>query len=450
MRRGGYLSFAGEFSTTGPTTTAGNAQIVLDGGASIGGYGGTASFSTWSTAGNATITAHGGTVAGAGGATINFDYVAHAGNATLVANGGTNGGAGGAIYFRRGATGDNARLVVNQGAVADFGGNLSVDFTSIGSIEGGGTFAINGTELRVGALNTSTTVSGSIVDALGTTSGGRLTKTGSGKLSLAGANGYNGLTTVEAGTLAINGSIAGGALVKNGATLSGTGTIAGPVTVAAGGIISPGSSPGTLSVGGLNLASTSSLDFEVGALSDRLAVNGNLTLDGILNISASSATAILDTDLVTYTGALTNNGLTIGAVPSGFSPTDFAIDISLPGRVRLIRGSATADYDGDGDVDGNDLVRWRSGFGTAGGASRGQGDSNADGTVDGADFLAWQRQLGSAATLTNSAVPEPGSLMMMTLGMLELGLRRGLKRSSRLGRSTNRKCEIGERGRMAS
>ncbi len=47
----------------------------------------------------------------------------------------------------------------------------------------------------------------------------------------------------------------------------------------------------------------------------------------------------------------------------------------------------SADFDNDGDVDGNDLAQWEGDFGL-------NGDSDADGDADsdGADFLAWQRQ----------------------------------------------------------
>jgi fibronectin-binding autotransporter adhesin len=432
--RGGYVNFSGDFSPiNAPSTTAGNARIVLEGGAAFGAPGGHASFSTGSTAGNATITAQGGTAAGAQGGDISFDYAAHAGNATLVANGGTNGGAGGAMYFRRGATGDNARIIVNQGGSADFGGNIYYGGTSVGSIEGAGTFVLNGSELRTGSLNTTTTVSGPLVDVPGTAPDGRLTKVGLGKLTLAAASTYTGLTTIDAGALAITGSIIGGALVRSGATLEGSGTIAGAVTVAPGGIVSPGSSPGTLTVGGLHLAASSVLNFELGATSDKLAVNGDLTLDGILNLVTVSGPGTVNVDLLTYSGSLTNNGLSIGSVPAGFSPSDFSLDASVPGRIRLVGGHLPADFDGDGVVDAADLARWSAGFGLVG-AANSQGDSDGDADVDGADFLAWQRQLGlNAAVVDVRAMPEPGSGWLLIVGAIALSVR-NLQTSRQLNR----------------
>ena len=49
-----------------------------------------------------------------------------------------------------------------------------------------------------------------------------------------------------------------------------------------------------------------------------------------------------------------------------------------------------ADFDHDGDIDGDDLIAWQSNFGMSDSATHAQGDSNADGDVDGNDFLTWQ------------------------------------------------------------
>jgi hypothetical protein len=68
------------------------------------------------------------------------------------------------------------------------------------------------------------------------------------------------------------------------------------------------------------------------------------------------------------------------------------------------------DFQGDGDVDVDDLGNWLSNFGSAG-ASHRQGDADGDAVVDGADFLAWQRQL-SKAQAEPTPVPEPGACML--------------------------------------
>jgi hypothetical protein len=62
-----------------------------------------------------------------------------------------------------------------------------------------------------------------------------------------------------------------------------------------------------------------------------------------------------------------------------------------------------ADFDEDGDVDGDDLVQWRGDFGLSAFS-----DADSDGDSDGADFLVWQQHLGSLSTLAATSVPEPG------------------------------------------
>jgi hypothetical protein len=81
--------------------------------------------------------------------------------------------------------------------------------------------------------------------------------------------------------------------------------------------------------------------------------------------------------------------------------------------------TAAADFDEDGDVDGADLAKWRLGFGTASGATHGQGNADGDGDSDGADFLVWQQQRGSPPVVpAGQSVPEPATLAMVVIGRL--------------------------------
>ena len=77
----------------------------------------------------------------------------------------------------------------------------------------------------------------------------------------------------------------------------------------------------------------------------------------------------------------------------------------------------TADFDLDGDVDGNDLADWRAGFGTSPNATVGQGDEDRDGDVDGSDFLNWQRQLGSSVPVLATTAAAAGSAMSLSQGI---------------------------------
>ena len=66
-------------------------------------------------------------------------------------------------------------------------------------------------------------------------------------------------------------------------------------------------------------------------------------------------------------------------------------------------GLVTTDFDGDGNVDGEDLDIWEGGFGTTDGADLSDGDTDGDADVDGNDFLSWQQNFDG------SSIPEPNA-----------------------------------------
>jgi hypothetical protein len=70
---------------------------------------------------------------------------------------------------------------------------------------------------------------------------------------------------------------------------------------------------------------------------------------------------------------------------------------------------ASGDYDRNGDVDGNDFLRWQREAGTTTAAFAGA-DGNGDGMVDAADLAIWQEAFGAGnATAPDGAVPEPSA-----------------------------------------
>jgi T5SS/PEP-CTERM-associated repeat protein len=84
--------------------------------------------------------------------------------------------------------------------------------------------------------------------------------------------------------------------------------------------------------------------------------------------------------------------------------------------VLTVLPAFTADFDEDGDVDGDDLLQWQGDFGPSA-----LSDADNDGDSDGADFLAWQQQLGSPSLQAETtAVPEPMSGAMLLAGILAL------------------------------
>lgn len=170
-----------------------------------------------------------------------------------------------------------------------------------------------------------------------------LTKTGAGIVALSGnANNYLGTTSVSAGVLLVNGTLVsgGGAVtVGAGATLGGIGTINRAVTVVDNGVLAAGemsnsliSQAGTLTLGGdLILNNASQLNFNLGSLKDLISISGNLTLDGVLNVSQDAGFDVGTYRLMDYTGTLVDNGLTVNL--SGFNGV---IDTSVANQINLI------------------------------------------------------------------------------------------------------------------
>jgi beta-glucanase (GH16 family) len=72
--------------------------------------------------------------------------------------------------------------------------------------------------------------------------------------------------------------------------------------------------------------------------------------------------------------------------------------------------AAAADFNLDGEVNGEDLAMWQVGYGMSTGADREHGDADGDGDVDGRDYLAWQREVTTTEPLSaTSSVPEPSA-----------------------------------------
>ena len=131
-----------------------------------------------------------------------------------------------------------------------------------------------------------------------------------------------GFTLNTSGDLTVNGTLSGGSIaLAGGQTLKGAGTITGSVTVADGATVSPGNSPGTLTTGTLVLNDATVLDFQLDGPgpNDMIAVTGDLTLDGILNVADLGGLEVGQYTLLTYTGSLTDNGLTLGTLPGAFT-----------------------------------------------------------------------------------------------------------------------------------
>lgn len=207
---------------------------------------------------------------------------------------------------------DSPGNVTSFGTMAGF--NLLGNNETIGTLSGTGLVNLqdqSGT--TAGALTVGGgTFSGVISD--GTTGAGRLVKTGTDIMILAGANTYTGSTVVNGGLLQIDGTIASGTtLVNAGGTLGGIGFING--NVINNGNVAPGDSPGTLTIAGnyqQNAGGTLTIQISgTGAGEhDLLSVGGNASLAGKLQLVQLNNFALHPGDKVTFltTGTGTVSG----------------------------------------------------------------------------------------------------------------------------------------------
>lgn len=174
------------------------------------------------------------------------------------------------------ALGDTALVMIDSGAT------LAVaQSETVGSLGG-----VSGSLVTVAAGQTLTTQDNSGASFAGTISGaGGLRQNFSGTTTISGASTYTGPTSVAVGTLIVNGSIlsSSGVNVAAGATIGGSGQL--PSTTVFG-TISPGNSPGTLTINGnltLNPGSVYRAEIE-GAVADRITVTGTASLAGTLRL----------------------------------------------------------------------------------------------------------------------------------------------------------------------
>ncbi len=342
---------------------------------------------------------------GAGGMTV-------VGSNTLALNGIVSGSSGGVLSQNGSGTLVLAGANTYAGGTALNAGTLVVGSDS--ALGSGALTAAAGTQLdsnRAATLGNAITLNGNLTvagsnaltlnGALG--GSGDLIKNGAASLTLSGVNSLTGNTTVNAGTLNVDGTLnSSNVQVNSGSTLGGSGILSGAVTVADGGHLAlrTGSA---LTVGSLALGGNSNIDVGLGVPvsgggSGLLNVNGNLTLDGTLNIANAGGIGTGVYRVINYSGSLTDNGLLFGSLPSGLTPGDVQVQTSIGNQINLLvaaPGITVQFWDGsqlsaNGNIDGGTGV-WNS--------------SNTNWTnVDGAVNQAWSGNFavfqGAAGTVT--------------------------------------------------
>jgi fibronectin-binding autotransporter adhesin len=236
------------------------------------------------------------------------------------------------------------------------GGSLA----SSGPLTVNGIFDLNGHDQTVGALSgtggTITLGSGTLTvkqsittSFLGDISGsGGLTKGGPGTLILDGINDYTGATAVNNGILEIgdadhpDASLLGPVTVGASGKLAGHGTIGGDVANLAGGVVAPGGSTGTLTLGGdYSQGSMSQLLIEVSpTAASQLKVLGNARLDGNLGLVYEPGVYSQASYDIVNAASITGTFDTVqGRAPAGFtqsvtySPTDVTLNLESGGPI---------------------------------------------------------------------------------------------------------------------
>lgn len=157
-----------------------------------------------------------------------------------------------------------------------------------------------------------------------------------------------GSVTIDAGgTLAGEGSI-GATTINSGGTLTPSGrtslTVEGNLTANAGGTIKPSDAAALVVNGTLTLNAGSAYDYRISGYgtaspgSATTRVNGDLVLNGgTLNLASNSMPAIGYHRIFTYTGTLTDNGLTDGTTPDTTPfAYNFKLDTSKDNKVDLL------------------------------------------------------------------------------------------------------------------
>jgi len=184
---------------------------------------------------------------------------------------------------------DNQAVTVGGAAVSTISSHVMLGAGSGFAVGAGSTLN------QTGALSNSVWATGGNGDVI---------KTGTGTLVVSATSNYTGVTNVTQGTLVVNGNISTSVLttVSSGATLGGSGTV-GALTVDSGAFVTPGNSPGILTV------------------------NGNYTQAGTYNAEITGTTAgVGGYDQITVTGAVDITG---GSLVALFSAGSYALGDKL-------------------------------------------------------------------------------------------------------------------------
>lgn len=310
------VSGSGSFTKTGTGTLALTGNNTYTGGTTISG--GTLSVTTDNLTGdvvnNATLLidqdtdgTFAGNISGSGdlvkdgAGTVNMAGTLTYTGATTVLNGqlvGNTTALGGSVAnngqvaFDQSFAGTYNNVISGTGSLLKNGAG-TVILTKENTYTGGTT--ISGGTLQIGNGGTAGAITGDVVNngilafdrSDGVTFNGQITgagairQVGSGLVTLTGNSGtFAGTTTVQTGTLKVNGMLGGVLDIQTGGRLQGTGTV-GNLTM--NGVIAPGNSIGTLNVAGditFDTGSVYEVETNAAGQADRISASGTATING--------------------------------------------------------------------------------------------------------------------------------------------------------------------------
>jgi hypothetical protein len=164
--------------------------------------------------------------------------------------------------------------------------------------------------------------------------------------------------------------------------------------------------PGTLDLAGGFQLQGGTLAIEAGA-EPSVLIGDNALLDGTLTASLPPGVEAKAGDVFRLVEFLTPTSTFENIVLPALSES-LNWKVEITSNVLTASVVLAADFDGSGQVDGDDLAQWQLDFGASSSS-----DADNDGDSDGADFLRWQQYLGSSiaqsARTPASHVPEPAA-----------------------------------------
>ena len=226
---------------------------------------------------------------------------------------------------------------------------------------------------------------------------------------------FFGDVAVMGGELRVDGSLAGAGVLVSGGTLSGSGSVGG-VLVDTGGTLA-GVAGATLAIDNMRLTSEANIDVALGAPSAAALfdVATDMMLDGTLNVRDAGGFGSGLYRLFDYGGTLYDNGLSVGATPTGYAASDLTVQTSVANQVNLLVGTPLppASYSfWDGASGGADnSVNGGGGTWSASGTNWTNVSGGANGAYDPAAMLIFQ---GAPGTVT---VDAGGGALDVTGGM---------------------------------